>query len=68
MNKEQQLRDKAYDIWQSEGCPDGRAEHHWALAESELIGMSGSAPNGKSTAARKTSTATRTTVRTIRKA
>ena len=29
---------RAYEIWESEGHPDGRAEAHWAQAESELNG------------------------------
>lgn len=27
---------RAYEIWQSEGCPDGRAMEHWLRAVSEL--------------------------------
>ncbi len=27
---------RAREIWQNEGCPDGRAEEHWLRAEREL--------------------------------
>jgi hypothetical protein len=27
---------RAYEIWQSEGCPEGRAMEHWLRAVSEL--------------------------------
>jgi hypothetical protein len=28
----QRIRERAYQLWQSEGCPDGRAAAHWDLA------------------------------------
>src|SRR5687767_5889424 len=31
---------RAYEIWQSEGCPDGRAMEHWLCALSELKAQS----------------------------
>lgn len=30
------IRQRAYQIWLEEGCPDGRAEIHWEMAR-ELI-------------------------------
>lgn len=33
---EAQVRERAYDLWQQEGCPDGCAERHWQQAEQEL--------------------------------
>jgi len=27
---------RAWEIWNSEGCPEGRAEEHWLRAEREL--------------------------------
>ena len=30
------VRSKAYEIWEREGRPDGRAEENWLQAESEL--------------------------------
>jgi hypothetical protein len=29
---EDQVRAIAYTLWLEEGCPDGRAEHHWFKA------------------------------------
>lgn len=29
---EAQLREIAYFLWLHEGCPEGRADHHWLLA------------------------------------
>ena len=30
------IRSRAYEIWLSEGCPDGRAAIHWVRAEAEF--------------------------------
>jgi hypothetical protein len=30
------IRERAYAIWQSEGCPEGCAERHWSAAEQEI--------------------------------
>lgn len=30
--REDRIRARAYRIWESEGCPDDRAELHWAIA------------------------------------
>lgn len=35
-HREEQLRQRAYDIWQAEGEPHGRDRDHWELAEREL--------------------------------
>jgi len=29
---QQRIRERAYAIWQAEGCPEGRAAAHWELA------------------------------------
>jgi hypothetical protein len=29
---------RAWEIWKSEGCPEGRSEQHWLQAEAELTG------------------------------
>lgn len=31
-----QIAERAYFIWLAEGCPDGRAQEHWARAQREL--------------------------------
>jgi len=30
--QEQHIRQLAYDIWQSEGCPEGQEARHWEMA------------------------------------
>lgn len=30
--QEQRIREFAYEIWQTEGCPDGQGERHWEMA------------------------------------
>jgi hypothetical protein len=36
MEREDQVRLRAYAIWEREGRPEGGAERHWARAEAEL--------------------------------
>jgi len=36
VTKEQIINDRAYEIWQAEGCPHGRALEHWLAAEREI--------------------------------
>lgn len=31
-----QIEERAYAIWEAEGRPDFRAEHHWTQAEAEM--------------------------------
>lgn len=31
------IRERAYAIWESEGCPDGCADQHWSAAEAEAL-------------------------------
>lgn len=31
-SEEQRIREFAYQIWQSEGCPEGQEERHWTMA------------------------------------
>ncbi len=33
----QRTAQRAYEIWESEGCPEGRCEAHWREAERELL-------------------------------
>jgi hypothetical protein len=33
---EQAIRQRSYEIWQREGCPDGKADDHWLQAKAEL--------------------------------
>ena len=40
-SEEQRIREFAYQIWQSEGCPEGEDERHWAMAR-KLVEAHGS--------------------------
>jgi hypothetical protein len=40
---EQQIRERAYDIWNATGREDGRAAEHWLSAERELLASQGAA-------------------------
>jgi hypothetical protein len=33
---ETRIRTRAHQIWEEEGCPDGRAHIHWLRAEAEF--------------------------------
>ena len=35
-NKEHQVRERAYSIWEQQGKPDGQHEMHWDAALKEL--------------------------------
>ncbi|TSD84050.1 DUF2934 domain-containing protein [Mycobacterium sp. KBS0706] len=34
--EDEEIRRHAYEIWEREGRPEGRAEEHWRRAEAEL--------------------------------
>ena len=36
MHDEQHIRQRAYEIWEQEGRPDGREDEHWAQALREI--------------------------------
>jgi hypothetical protein len=36
--REARIRERAYFLWEADGCPEGRAEEFWERAR-ELIGM-----------------------------
>lgn len=38
MDREQRVRQRAYEIWQAEGCPPGCEQEHWDRAEREVAG------------------------------
>ena len=45
MNREEQIRQRAHQIWEEEGRPEGRDAEHWARAVQELDSRSsGPAP------------------------
>ncbi len=35
-DREAIIRERAYRLWEAEGRPDGRHEHHWSAAEQEI--------------------------------
>ena len=47
--REQAIRERAYAIWEREGCPEGRSLAHWPQAEAEIgpETMAGITDNGK---------------------
>jgi len=36
MTRDERIRIRAYEIWQREGRPEGRHEHHWVAAKREI--------------------------------
>jgi len=50
-DREQQLRDKAYQIWQTEGEPHGRDKDHWDEAERTLAPAADADATARETAA-----------------
>jgi hypothetical protein len=34
---EDRIRERAYSLWEAEGCPDGCADRHWREAETALL-------------------------------
>ena len=51
------IRQRAYEIWQAEGQPDGRALEHWCRAEAET------APSRPAVTAKKRGTSTKARAR-----
>ncbi|MCZ0963187.1 DUF2934 domain-containing protein [Paracoccus benzoatiresistens] len=45
MEDDERIRHRAYQIWETEGRPEGRAAQHWAQARDEL-GISGAPDDG----------------------
>jgi hypothetical protein len=37
-DRERRIRERAYRLWQEEGCPEGRADVHWDMA-AELVAI-----------------------------
>ena len=38
MDKTDQIRQRAHQIWEASGHPEGQAADHWQQAEAELVG------------------------------
>jgi hypothetical protein len=43
--EQQAIRERAYAIWQQEGCPDDRTLSNWLQAEAEIKGEEVFGPN-----------------------
>lgn len=52
--QEDRVRERAYSLWEAEGCPDGCADRHWQQAEAELFATG---DDGQGAEARNASTA-----------
>jgi hypothetical protein len=44
--REKRIRERAYHLWEADGCPHGRADEYWERA-SELVGMEASPHAGE---------------------
>ena len=44
MQDEERIRQRAHEIWEREGRPEGRHEEHWAQAHREIEAEGGSQP------------------------
>ncbi len=44
------IETRAYGLWEQEGRPEGRHEHHWLTAEQELAAKPKAKPPSKSKA------------------
>ncbi len=42
-DKEARIRQRAYEIWQRQGQPQGREAEHWRQAEAEIMAEAGAA-------------------------
>ena len=44
MGRDEEIRRMAYEMWEREGRPDGRALDHWQRAEKKWTSQHGGAP------------------------
>jgi hypothetical protein len=47
-DREQRVRERAFQIWIEEGQPEGKDREHWERAEKEVAGTPPQAPGGTS--------------------
>jgi hypothetical protein len=45
MNTEDRIRQRAYELWERDGRPDGHADTHWERAAQEIAAEDGSMPH-----------------------
>jgi hypothetical protein len=36
-DREALIRERAHELWERDGCPEGRAEAHWCQAEQQVL-------------------------------
>ncbi|KGF69183.1 hypothetical protein LL06_12450 [Hoeflea sp. BAL378] len=41
IHRDKSIRERAYEIWESEGRPEGREAQHWEQARAELASLTG---------------------------
>jgi hypothetical protein len=51
MDREKRIRDRAYQIWQEDGCPDGKSAEHWEQAR-RMIEQEEASPGKRAKAAK----------------
>jgi hypothetical protein len=67
MEREDEIRQAAYELWEKEGCPQGRDCEHWYLAEVMWEEKNGKAFSEKSQTGSKEATKRKTKVAAARK-
>ena len=53
LNRDDEIRQLAYRLWQEAGCPDGNETQHWLTAETIWLGEHRSQSEAKQSKARK---------------
>lgn len=50
-DRETQIRERAYRLWQADGAPDGRADEYWRQAEQQFDAQDSRAEGGAESSA-----------------
>jgi len=45
---DEQIRVRAYELWEADGRPDGRADHYWHRAATEVVEVTAKKPARRS--------------------
>lgn len=59
---EHRIRERAYELWEAEGQPEGREDQHWRQAQADITEAQGKAAKTK-TGTAKTATARKPTAK-----
>ncbi|WP_246160285.1 DUF2934 domain-containing protein [Aureimonas fodinaquatilis] len=46
-SREELIRQRAHEIWEDAGCPEGQANVHWDQATAEIVAAEGSSGSPK---------------------